>query len=173
MLDDILGDISPALAISVVVVGFGLLVSLAAYLLPGVRVVRSIAGVVCILAAVVILLVSFDAGPDDQTLILATMILLSALIISVRPEWKPKAQAPQPYRPAAPQPQPYPPQSPPSQPQQQSHQQQTPHQQQSPQRQLQQNIQTPPAMHQPQPSSPQQQASTQQQPGAGYPGSGA
>ena len=158
MLEDVLGDISPALAISVLVVGFGLLVSLAAYLLPGVRVVRSIAGVVCILAAVVILLVSFDAGPDDQTLILATMILLSALIISVRPEWKPKAQTPPPHPPAAPQPQPYPSQS---------------LQQQSPQHRLQQNIQTPSAPHQVQPSSPQRQAPAQQQPGPDHPGSGA
>ncbi len=162
MLDDILGDISPALAISVVVVGFGLLVSLAAYLLPGVRVVRSIAGVVCILAAVVILLVSFDAGPDDQTLILATMILLSALIISVRPEWKPKAQTPPPYSPAAPQQQPYPPQAQPAPAQQQ----------QSPQHRLQQNIQTPSAPHQVQPPSPQRQAPAQQQSGPDYPGSG-
>ncbi len=166
MLDDVLGDISPALAISVLVVGFGLLVALAAYLLPGVRVVRSIAGVVCILAAVVILLVAFEAGPEDQTLILGAMILLSALIISVRPEWKPKAQTPPPYRPAAPQPQPYPPQEQPSQ------QQQSP-QQQSPQQHLQHNIQTPPAPHQPQPASPQRQAPAQQQPGPDYPGSGA
>ncbi|GAB3745246.1 hypothetical protein [Microlunatus parietis] len=87
----------------------GVLATLAAYLLPGVRVLRSIAGVICIIGAGVIIFFVFDSDEDDARGYLAMVVLLSALVIAVRPESRPKQPpaAPAPPRPAA---SPYPPQ---------------------------------------------------------------
>lgn len=100
-----LRNIDLELVIYLGAVGLALLTGLVAYLLPGVRVMRSIAGVLCILAGVVVVLFSFDSSPRDQFGHLAMMVLLGAMIVAVRPERKPKptAAAQVPAYPARPQ----------------------------------------------------------------------
>lgn len=97
MFDDL-----PVLRIAVVGLALlGVLATLLAYLLPGVRVLRSIAGILCIIGAGVIIFFVFDSSEDDARGYLAMVVLLSALIIAVRPESKPKPPAPAPAAPAA------------------------------------------------------------------------
>jgi len=136
-------------AIQLVIFGVPVLLALVAYLLPGVRVLRSIAGALCILAAGFLTFLMLSADSDEVMRILGMVVVLSALIIAIRPERKPAPAAGPPARPA-PVPPPYGQQGYPSQPQ--------PYQaQQSPTTQPpQQNIPTPPSLQQPQQPQPQQ-----------------
>lgn len=136
--------------VQLLVFGVPVLLALVAYLLPGVRVLRSIAGALCILIAAVMAFLAVEAGSDESLQIMAMVVVLAALAIALRPERKPKPAAPfgQPA-PAHPQPFPQQPQQAPLRPQPQQ----------------------PP---QPQPSPPQappQHAPTQPPP-PGYPTSG-
>jgi hypothetical protein len=170
--------------IQLLIFGVPVLLALVAYLLPGVRVMRSIAGSLCIIAAGFLVFFMLRMDMMEAMPLLGMVVLLSGLIIAVRPEQKPKRAEtglparpgimPQPYGqqgfPAQPQPQPYP-----QQPQQSPQQQQPPQQQPTPpqqQAQLQQNIQTPSVPQQPPQQPPAQQQPLAQQPGPGYPDSG-
>lgn len=146
------------------------LVALVAYLLPGVRVLRSIAGALCLIVAAALAVLATEAGPDEWLQIMAMVIVLSTLVIAVRPERKPKpAESAPPVRPA-PLSQPYGQPGYPAQPQ--SHlQSPTQPQQPLPQRPPEHSVQTPPA-HPPQPQRAMPPQSPPQQSGPGYPGSG-
>jgi hypothetical protein len=170
--------------VQLLVFGVPVLIALVAYLLPGVRVLRSIAGAICLLVAAVLTIRATEAGPDEWLQIMAMVVVLSALVIAVRPERKPKpAESAPPVRPA-PLAQPYAqqgysaqPQShlqSPTQPQPLSEQHQPQHaqpQQPLPQRQPEHSVQTPPAQP-PQPQRAMPPQTPPQQPGPGYPGSG-
>ncbi|WP_152361549.1 hypothetical protein [Microlunatus speluncae] len=92
--------------IQLVIFGLPVLLALVAYLLPGVRVLRSIAGALCILAAGFLAFMMLSADSDELLRILGQVVVLSGLIIAVRPERKPAVAAGPPARPA-PVPQPY------------------------------------------------------------------
>lgn len=103
--------------IQLLVFGIPVVVAIVAYLLPGVRVMRSIAGVLCILVAAAMAFIATEAGQDEQLQVMAMVVVLVGLVIAVRPERTPKAPAAAvPYGqpgPARPQPYPQQPQSPP------------------------------------------------------------
>ncbi len=142
--------------------GVPTLLALVAYLLPGARVLRAIAGALCILAAGFLTFLMLSADSDEVMRILGLVVVLTGLIIAIRPERKPAPAAGPPGRPA-PGPPPYGQQVTPPQPQP-YRAQQSPTAQQPPPQQLQQNIQTPPP-------SLRQQPPPQQQPPA-HPASG-
>lgn len=167
--------------VQLLIFGVPALLALVAYLLPGVRVIRSIAGTLCILAAGFLVSLMLRADMMEAMPLLGMVVLLSALIIAVRPEYKPKpADSAPPVRPA-PLAQPYAQQGYPAQPQ--SHPQSPAHaqpqhqpqhaqpQQLPPQRQPEHSVQTPPAQP-PQPQRAMPPQSPPQQSGPGYPGSG-
>ena len=143
-------------AIQLVIFGVPVLLALVAYLLPGVRVLRSIAGALCILAAGFLTFLMLSADSDEVMRILGMVVVLSALIIAIRPERKPAPAAGPPARPA-PVPPPYGQQGYPSQPQPYQAQQSPTTQ---PPQQPQQNIPTPPSLQQQPPTQPSPQQSS-------------